>query len=129
MSKYATIEGFEQLTKQQMFDMSVEHISKTRKKSVKEGEWGSSTCSYSGIGCAAAPFIRPELRESAEGNSWHVLSRDGRVPLHNSDLVQELQDCHDAARTEYFMRDWKYGMKQLAVRENLSTEKLDRVLD
>lgn len=129
MSKYITIEGFEKLSKQQMFDMSVKHIAKTRKKSIKGASPWTSTCSYSGIGCAAAPFIRPELRESAEWSSWRALSRDGRVPLHHEDLVQALQHCHDGARTEHFVSEWKLHMKQLAVHENLSTEKLDCVPD
>lgn len=126
MSKHITIEGFEQLSKQQLFDMSLAHLRTTRIKSVSRT--GGSYCSYSGAGCAAAPFIREDQRKLADnpdgkiippGLSWSGLVDRGLVPPHESSFVYELQACHDNASVSCFSRDVERFFKELASEEDL----------
>lgn len=130
---YLTIEGFEKLSQQEIFDMSVAHIASTRKKSMD-----GSQCVYSGSGCAAACFLKPECRERADSaepthatfagsSGWYGLQINGLVPVHEADLVAWLQECHDDAPEEIFMQQWKENMVDLAAMCGLSTEKLDAV--
>ena len=95
---YITIEGFEQLTAQQMFDMSLAHLRRTGVKSKNE-----FSCMYGGTGCAAAPFLRPDKRDFAdqqsdmEGVSWVELVDRGFVPNTHFVLIAALQRAHDRA--------------------------------
>ena len=93
---YYTIEGFEQLTKEQLLIMSVTHVLTTQEKSNTKG-----TCKYAGIGCAASPFLREECREEADdmAGSWEALSDIGLVPNVNSGFINEMQRAHDWARS------------------------------
>jgi hypothetical protein len=128
-----TIPGFESLSRQELFDISVAHIASTRKASLGTipGESGDR-CVYSGIGCAAAPFLREECREKADTvGSWGILTWEKYAPEVNRDLVKELQNCHDAAwdknapdpdRT--FMLEWKRRMGYVAQNYGLDTTKL-----
>lgn len=113
---YITIKGFESLSRQQLFDMALSHIRKTGKKSVT-GD--SDRCIYSGSGCAASVFIKPELRSMADDQemvSWPALAESGLVPSDNEIFVSELQLCHDGARSEphLFMKDFEDKMRTLA---------------
>lgn len=112
-TKRITIEGFEQLSKQQLFDMSLAHIRSTRKKSTQ-----GSKCVYSGPGCAAAPFIRPEFRAYADrrkGTTWDQLQEEGLVPSHEYVFVNSLQLCHDnSPRDDDFMKEFNRGMERIA---------------
>ena len=134
MSKYITIDGFESLTKQQMFDISAKHILAAGKCSAND----QGTCSYAGSGCAAAPFIREDQREIADGldisgwgTGWKSLSDNGHVPKHEDDFVVRLQLCHDDAITVSseedfnFMELWEDSMRILAAEHGLSTAVLD----
>ena len=119
-NSYITIEGFEQLSKQQLFDMSLAHIRSTRKKSMQEQK-----CAYSGTGCAAAPFIRPEFRAYADtraGTTWNQLhERHKLVPAHEHHFIRGLQLCHDnAARDDGFMEYFNREMESLASRHGLT---------
>ena len=135
MTIYITIPGFEKLTKQEMFDISARHILATGKPSVNEG---STLCVYAGSGCAAAPFIREDQREIADGldigargTGWKSLSDNGHVPKHEDDFVVRLQLCHDDAITVSseedfnFMELWEDSMRILAAEHGLSTAVLD----
>ena len=119
------IPGFEKLSKQELFDMAAAHVLKNGKASM----WGGS-CSYKGIGCAAAPFLTPERREGNPG-SWLTLSRREEVPQHEATFIQDLQLCHDAPAAEqrdaggryddkWFIEQYKMKMKLLAKANNLS---------
>jgi hypothetical protein len=112
-TKLITIEGFEQLSKQQLFDMSLAHIRSTRKKSMQ-----GSKCVYSGHGCAAAPFIRPEFRAYADrrqGTTWEQLREGCLVPSHQYEFVRSLQLCHDnSPRDDNFMNEFNRGMERIA---------------
>lgn len=129
---YITIDDFEQLTLQQLFDISAKHILSTGKKSfVKRqlGESGSS-CTYSGSGCAAAPFIRPECREEADkntdGTSWAMLRHSRLVPEKHTSLVSDLQSCHDNnSEGTSFITDWKLSMTNIARKWDLNTDVLN----
>lgn len=99
---YWTIDGFEKLTEQEVVNISVAHVLKNGRPSLKEG---TDLCAYSGIGCGAAPFLKEENREKADNqgeeegvdSSWCSLERTACVPLIHHKLVQVLQSCHDDA--------------------------------
>ena len=107
------IPGFDNLTRQQMFDISLAHIRSTRKKS-KEG----ANCVYTGSGCAAAPFIEPENRAAMDdwdaSAAWLGLIRGHGVSSHEADFVTELQKCHDRATDDDFMYSYERRMERLA---------------
>ena len=63
MKQYLTIPGFTKLSAQRLFDMSAEHVLKNGKPSLN----ANGTCTYGGIGCAAAPFLKESVREDGEG--------------------------------------------------------------
>ena len=125
MSKYITIDGFESLTKQQMFDISAKHILSTGKCSLNS----AGTCSYAGSGCAAAPFIKPEYRKEADtyntndaGTSWGDLVKGGYAPEHEQKFVTELQLSHDSHASAYapqFLDNYRYDMKYLGKEHGL----------
>jgi hypothetical protein len=116
------IDGFEQLSAQQMFDMTVEHIQKTRRRSHK-AHYG---CSYSGSGCAASVFLKPEFHEAADPlGAWSGLARDGKVPEHELDFVKELQKAHDFSSDDEFMEQWNYRMRDIAEGYGLDTSQLE----
>lgn len=92
---FITIEGFESLTAQQVLEISVRHVVKNGRPSVRATN--PHICVYGGIGCAAAPFIRPEKRDRHEGQGWGSLLTHGDVPSRNGILIGKLQGCHDSA--------------------------------
>ena len=128
-----TIDGFETLTRQQLFDMSASHIMTQG----KPGMASTGNCSYS-QGCAASVFIKPELiAEADSGGSWDDLEREEYVPETNSDFVNKLQLAHDRAALAAlaslrddssdlggFMADWSQRMRDIAKVYNLNTEAL-----
>lgn len=129
------IEGFEELTEQQMFDMSLDHIDATRKASLCP----DGGCIYGGSGCNAAPFLTPEGRIYADtkyqGMGWSTLVDRGEVPKHNEGLIYALQGAHDyaAARhgsdTERFMLTYVSRMADAAGVYKLDTTKLKVLSD
>jgi hypothetical protein len=138
------IKGFESLSKQQMFDMSARHVLKNGRASYKalkdhEGrEMSSGTCVYSGIGCAAAPFLTPEARKKLIGRWEDGLVYGGLVPSYEAGFVQSLQDCHDNAkrtppgtmkgdRDTLFLKDYRSRMRWLASVEGLNADVLEEM--
>jgi hypothetical protein len=126
-----TVDGFNELTSQQMFDMAVEHIQKTRMRSQANDLPG---CSYSGIGCAASVFLKPEYREKADSTgsgSWYSLINYGVASSHNAELISFLQSAHDdttsGKNSEKFMREWNSGMRQAAALFDIDTSKLENL--
>jgi hypothetical protein len=126
MTEYITIEGFESMSKQQLFDMALAHVRSTRTKSVRSG---TRTCVYGGVGCAASQFIRPEEREGADeihnhgGCAWRWLVNNCYVPEHEWDFVEMLQECHDRCGSdsgEAFVDEFESDMAVLARTYNLS---------
>ena len=121
---FLTIDGFEKLSKQQLFDMSVAHIGATRQKCTDN----SGACMYQGIGCAAAPFLQETLRRRADGlGSWNFLAERLAVPEHEVDFITNMQRCHDNADNDEFMKSWSEAMRRLAQVNGVSTEKLDAI--
>ena len=114
------IDGFEDLTPQQLFDMSLAHLRTTRKPSM-DPVFG---CTYGGSGCAAAPFLKPELRGQIDkcagtgGINWATLTSTGLVPVKNSDLIAEFQRAHDVnhsiADPEEFMKRVEARFEKIA---------------
>lgn len=131
-AKRIAIKGFTSLTKQQMFDIAVKHIGSTGVKSVVEG---SNSCIYTGTGCNAAPFLTKPGRAFADapysnsgnlgGKNWYGLTRDGNVPKHESEFVQELQHAHDRSDKNDFQPQYHRFMTSLAQRHDLNTDALD----
>ena len=92
---YLTIPNFESLTSQQIIDMSIAHVTKNGRPSVR-----INTCCYAGIGCGAAPFLTKEGRAKADMQSqpsWVHLVAAGLVPEKHAQLIKALQKCHDEA--------------------------------
>ena len=117
-----TIDGFEQLTQQQIFDMAVEHIGNTKQKSIC-----GKGCVYSGSGCNAAPLLKPEYHRTADATgSWQDLVESKLVPKTNFLFIDELQSAHDDSyNDESFMRTWYYKMFNLAEIYKLDTTKIN----
>lgn len=101
---FVTIPGFEAMTKQQLFDLSLAHIRKTRTQSVVPtgARENFEVCSYAtGAGCAARPFLTDEFvaslnpGELLDQNCWRQLSQGGFVPAANAEFIAKLQNAHD----------------------------------
>lgn len=118
------IDGFAKLTPQQCFDISLAHVRKNGKPSVAlYVDGGLKGCVYSGIGCAAAPFLTESARKTIVGSWYGVAAKassagePGRI---NVDLIQDLQTCHDNAemaarkRGGSFMAYFEEAMETLA---------------
>lgn len=118
------IDGFENLTQQQLFDMAAAHVLKNGRPSMDRG-----ACSYMGIGCAAAPFLTEEARKKLAG-SWRGLVGDGAIPPHESIFIQRLQNCHDANACEeclpHFTTLYKHDMCSVAEEFNLDPSILEK---
>ena len=128
MTQPYSIEGFDSLTKQQMFDMSAAHILSTKRKSCYED---APKCFYSGSGCGAAVFIKPEGREVCDNSingTWEGLASDGLVSSHEAEFVQKLQWAHDDASSspEDFLDSWKTRMRSVAAEYRLADGVLAR---
>ncbi len=121
--EYFTIDGFEQLTEQQIFDIAVDHIQNTRTRSYR-GEVG---CVYGGSGCAAAALLKPEHRDAADKvGSWVALAYTEAVPSHLKNFIKQIQWAHDSTGTgDEFMPDWNDKMRKIALVHNLDTSKLE----
>lgn len=111
---YATIQGFELLNAQTVFDMSKEHLLKQGRASVIE-PLGCRYRSGKGLMCAAGIFLRPEATAECEGMGWLTLRNEGMVPSKHSELVGDLQLIHDNTPPD----DWKAQLKALAAERGL----------
>lgn len=94
MNTFITVDNFEQLSKQELFDRAASHI-------ITQGSPGwneeSRTCSYT-MGCAASVFIKPEYREKADKcGIWYYLRSAELVPHYEVQFVRDLQMAHDNA--------------------------------
>ena len=125
-----TIDGFDSLTEQQIFDMAVEHIGKTRKKSYVPDSSGNG-CKYTGSGCNAVPLLKPEYRHAADNHgSWVTLINNNLVTDTNSLFISRMQFAHDSAIStpSEFMADWYKNMTALAETYKLDTTKLNALV-
>lgn len=124
-----TIDGFENLTQQEIFDKAVHHILSTGVRAAFMG----GPCTYGLTGCAAAPFIKPEFRDKVSGEwppRWKSRGsadlHDYEVPQHEEILIRNIQMCHDDVDTEApFLPQFKEGMRKLAHLYNLDTKALN----
>ena len=118
---YATIDGFEHLTPQQVFDISKNHLLTQNEKSMVQGESASAgikICAYRGENskmCAAGPFLKDEEASKCEGNDWTSLYKYHLVPSIHSELVTALQDVHDYSEPSA----WEMELESVAVNFNL----------
>jgi hypothetical protein len=125
MSKYfITIPELPSMTPQEVFDKAARHVLANGEPSVDP----TGSCVYSGIGCAAAPFIKPEFREEAAGSwySLHLPSQGKWEHSHRPDahveLIGHLQGAHDhSANLPAFISEFKKEMVKVAERYSLST--------
>lgn len=96
-SKYITIDGFEDMTAQQVFDLVAVHLIRQNRRSVSGDVGGSHLCVYQssdGLQCAAGILIKPEHRADSNGG-WQSLVFARLVPESNKDLIVSLQAIHD----------------------------------
>lgn len=125
------IAGFAELSPQQVFDMAVAHIATTRKQSRRPipNSPNLTICCYTGIGCAASVFLKPELRQYADSleMGWEEMADQGEVSPAHRMLVNDLQQAHDQADEDEFMADWKSRMMTVADIHSLDTVKLKAV--
>lgn len=110
---YATIDGFESLTEQEVFDIAAGHLLKQMERS----EIGRGCCyrGENGLMCAAGPFLKDEHAAKCERSSWRGLTDGGTVPDTNSVLIGELQMIHDI----YAPSEWWGKLESLAKRYKL----------
>lgn len=123
MDEFITIEGFESLTEQQLFDMSVRHVGSNSRPSVDQ----EGVCSYAGIGCGAAPFIKPHERPRSEltNRTWGALYQQELVPEHHWEFILDLQQAHDRAAEEVcFCANYYQRALNLAEERGLNTAAL-----
>ena len=138
-SNFITIEGFDDLTPQQAFDMSAKHI-------ISNGPSFDSklnSCRYAGSGCAASVFLREEFRAIADrkGGQWLAVVATRLASITNIDLIMSLQNAHDdsvdaaldmddtgvnkVVNLNNFSTRWVHAMREVAAKFNLNTEVLD----
>ena len=122
MNSYCTIDGFEKLTAQQVFDISAKHLLTQMEKS----EGTDKVCRYRGTEgrmCAAGPFLKDESVHDCEGGIWVHLIEYKLVPSSNSELIQHLQWVHDCNGAD----SWKTLLKSTALRFNLEFKESEYV--
>lgn len=126
------IDNLGQLTAQQVLDMAIDHINTTRRRSVRESVKDARlVCEYGGIGCAAAPFIKPEYREKLRGG-WEGIYFEGPrrgqpqacTPSSHVELIVGLQMAHDGSKGPNFMAEWKAKVDQLAADLGLDSSRI-----
>lgn len=115
------IDGFEQLTPQQCFDMAARHVLRNGRPGVDAG----GSCVYSGIGCAAAPFLTEEAK-SEFNYTWDQMP----VPNANRGLIRALQQAHDRAAMDHlngadFVSAFKRNATEVGAGFGLSLAALD----
>jgi len=116
-TKYATIPGFENMTAQQVFDMSASHLLKQMGRSQSDSE----ACLYrgpNGLKCAAGVFLTDEGAEAADNsceNTWGGVVARRIAPPENESLIESLQNIHDYRRID----TWREQLKLLAECEGL----------
>lgn len=115
---YHTIPGFEEMTAQQIYDMSASHLLKQNEKSVTRSD-GGETCQYrSGkLMCAAGVFLTDKganradnMYDSETGAAWDEVVRARIAPDTHKELVRHLQEVHDY----YDLRQWPKKLIDLA---------------
>jgi hypothetical protein len=132
------IDGFDKLTKQQLFDISRKHLEGTGQCSVRTHD---GLCVYSGTGCGAAPFIKPEHRRDADRyGSWRsLIKQEGFASTHESNFVVALQRAHDSAaltareskyiddgsRNDYWRQLWWQNMVLIGLAVDLDISGLE----
>lgn len=112
---YKNIPELETMTAQEVFDKALQHVYATKKKS-----GSNERCMYSGIGCAASPFLIKEYRKHAsnrKNSAWVDLVQTNTVIDKHIILISRIQGAHDYAGMESekdFMDDFVYDMKEIA---------------
>lgn len=115
---YFTIPGLEEKTEQQILEMSVAHVLRMGRKSLRNKAASlvedGFVCCYSGIGCAARPFLREECLSAADKiGAWNNLVGAHCAPQKHQKLIQQLQSCHDGADSQRFMERYKENIRKL----------------
>lgn len=95
---YLTIPGFQDMSAQEVFDMSARHLLKQMQRSES-----SSTCLYrsGNLACAAGVFLTDAGAEAADslsgpqGSPWDMVVQNELAPVTNVQLICELQSVHD----------------------------------
>lgn len=119
MPNYMTIPGFEDMTAQQVFDMSAAHLLRQMVRSEKPG-----ACLYrSGeLACAAGVFLTDagaEIADSmggSDGSPWDRVVAAKIAPSTNESLIGSLQAIHDFREPD----EWRRALRLLAKEYNLN---------
>lgn len=115
MPNYMTIPGFEDMTEQQVFDISAAHLLRQMVRSA------NGVCLYrSGkLACAAGVFLTDEGAKAAdnlEDPDWYAVVEAGWAPPTNERLVLQLQGVHDYDDPS----EWHEALRLLAKEHNLN---------
>ena len=120
------------MTRQEAFDTTARHLLTTGEPSYCQDEYGLTTCSYLGSGCALRPFIPEGIEEEWEAyGSVHMVPEKLRPEYINEDIYffRELQRAHDGpvnAGARNWESEWLIKMRQLATRYRLDDSILDQ---
>lgn len=123
------------MTRQEAFDLSAAHLLKTREPSgTRSPRTGMFACTYSGSGCALAPFATPEERlKWDEEGAIDDLPRDWLPDFIAEDIYfyADLQAAHDnpATRGAPWFPTWLENMREIAAIYNLDPAILETAND
>ena len=128
-SAYATIPGFEEMSAQDIFNLSASHLLKQRKRCESDEE----TCLYrkDGMACAAGVFLTDEGAKKADsyadkgggGLAWDAVVAAGLAPDHHTRLILDLQGVHDGSDDPELWRD---QLHKLAAEYQLNSDVCSR---
>ena len=93
---YKNIPELETMSAQEVFDKALNHVKSTGKASVNKNGF----CCYSGIGCAASPFLIKSYKKNADARknkTWWDLVATSTVTSKHDLLIIEIQGAHDDA--------------------------------
>lgn len=127
MNKYGTIDIFEDLTEQQVFDISARLLLRQRTQS-KDRNGACAYRSAEGM-CAAGPFLRDDFCNTTDTSdtAWRKLVNEGFAPETHCSLVSALQAIHDDSSSN--MSDWVAALRGLAETKGLDTVVVDYYAD
>lgn len=121
MDQYATIDGFEKLSAQEVFNISAKHLLKQGKKSESARDGNCKYRGPEGRMCAAGPFLKDEHTYACENKTWGTLVAIRRVPPNNDRLICKLQHVHD----HYCPEDWLVKLMELAIEHGLNIPEME----
>ena len=110
------LEELKTATRQEVFDVIVNHLLTQNEKSMgpSEKDPSNEVCKYfgpRGLKCAAGCLIDDyEYRSDLENSNWSGLVSSGKVPYAHQDTITALQCIHDSDS----VKNWERCLRQYA---------------